>query len=184
MSTKQIRLLCLVEANDGVAAQLEVSINGVQKFSGLIDQTALAPNAVYDFPLDLAQFSVVTIDQDADAITSLPDINARNEYLQYWTSTLPDFSASITGGNMTISLMQANYNGQWSTGVTPSWVPGTAENWTGIYCASQPQWNGTANPGIFTYPPDSAEGPCAMPINDTQTVSYEIGLTKYNAPSA
>ena len=179
--TKQIRLLCLVEATDGVAAQLTVSINGVQKFSGLVNQTTLAPNAVYNFPIDPAQFSVVTLDQDAENFTVAPAFGDLNEYSQYWTTGPINFSASITGGNMTISLMQANYNGQWSDASPPAWGSGTADTWAGIYCASQPLWNGTAQPSIFTYPADTAQGPYAMPVDNGQTVAYQIGLTKYSS---
>ena len=181
MSTKQIRLLCLVDATDGVAAQLTVSINGVQKFSGLVNQTALAPNSVYNLPIDLAQFSVVTFDQDADKFTIAPNFGDLNEYSQYWTTGPVNFSAAVTGGNMSISLMQANYNGIWSDASPPTWTSGNADTWTGLYCASQPLWDGTAQPSIFTYPPNPADGPYAMPLNDTQTVAYQIGLTKYSS---
>jgi len=182
MSTKQIRLLCLVNATDGIAAQLTVSINGIQKFSGLVNQTALAPGEVYDLPINLAQFSVVTIDQDADDITSLPNFNDLNEYSQYWTSGTNEFSATVTGGDVSISLMQADYNGFWyGTPLTWQQRPQSEHaDWTGIYCASQPLWNGTANPSIFTYPPDPAQGPCSILVKGAQTVVYQIGLTKNN----
>jgi hypothetical protein len=179
MGTKQIRLLCLVDATDTVAAQLTVSINGVQKFSGLVNQTTLAPNTVYNFPIDTAEFSVITLDQDADDITSPPGIDP-NEYAQFWTSEPVEFSAAINGGNMSISLMQANYNLTFDNS-SQLFQAGTADRWQGIYAASQPLWNGTADPGRFTWPVDPAQGPTAMTISDTETVAYQIGLTKYNA---
>ena len=77
--------------------------------------------------------------------------------------------------------MQANYNGQWTDDTVPVWGSGSSGVWTGLYCASQPLWNGTAQPSIFTYPPDPALGPYAMPLNDAQTVTYQIGLTKYSS---
>jgi len=179
MSTKQIRLLCLVNATDSVAAQLTVSINGVQKFSGLVNQTTLAPNAVYTVPVDTTQFSVVTLDQVADDMTSPPDINNANEFGQYWTSGTNEFSATVTGGDMSISLMQANWTGIWY-GTPEAWASGIVNRWSGIYCASQPLWNGTANPDRFTWPVDPAQGPGAIVITDAQTVVYQIGLTRYN----
>ena len=182
MSTKQIRLLCLVNATDTVAAQLTVSINGVQKFSGLVNQTALAPNSVYTVPVDTTQFSVVTLDQVADDMASPPDINSRNEFSQYWSTGPYEFSATVTGGDISISLMQANYDGLWY-GSPEVWYPGNADSWAGIYCASQPLWNGSAIPGRFTWPVDPAQGPNAILIDDTETVTYQIGLTKYNRSS-
>jgi hypothetical protein len=164
-----------------VAAQLTVSINGVQKFSGLVNQTALAPNSAYTLPIDTTQFSVVTLDQVADDMASTPDINSRNEFKQYWSTGPYEFSATVTGGDMSISLIEANYNGIWWD--TPEvWASGTADLWAGIYCASQPQWNGSAIPGRFTWPVDPAQGPNAILIDDTETVTYQIGLTKYNSP--
>jgi len=177
MSTKQIRLLCFVDATDSVAAQLTVSINGVQKFSGQINQTTLPPNSVYSIPIDTAEFSVITLDQDVDDLTSPPDITAVNEYEQYWTSGANEFSATITGGNMSISLMQANWSGHWSTA---QWNTGTADQWASIYCASQPEWNGSVIPTRFSWPVNPTQGPVTILINDTETVVYQIGLTKYN----
>lgn len=180
MSTKQIRLLCLVDATDTVAAQLTISINGVQKFSGLVSQTTLAPNAVYTVPVDTTQFSVVMLDQDADNFTSAPNINDRNEFGQYWTSGTNEFSATVTGGDISISLMQANYTGLWD-GTPEAWVSGSADFWSSIYCASQPLWDGTANPDRFIWPVDPAKGPGSIIITDAQTVDYQIGLTKYSS---
>lgn len=180
MSTKQIRLLCLVSATDGVAAQLTVSVNGVQKFSGLVSQTVLAPGAVYTLPVELTQFSVVTLDQDAENFTVAPSINDRNEFGQYWSSGSYEFSATITGGDMSISSMQSNYNGQWSTDTPPVWFSGTADSWSGIYCASQPQWNGITIPGRFVWPVDPAQGPFAIGLTDNESLVYQIGLTKYS----
>ena len=77
--------------------------------------------------------------------------------------------------------MQANYTGQWSDASPPAWGSGNASDWACIWCASQPLWNGTANPSIFTYPPNPSLGPYAMPVDNAQTVAYEIGLTKYSS---
>jgi len=178
MSTKQIRLLCLVTATDGVAAQLTVSINGVEKFSGLVNQTTLAPNAIYTVPLDTTQFSIVTLDQMVDDMTSPPQWANVNEYGQYWSTGPYEFSATVTGGDMSISLMQSNYNGFWES--PHDWVSGTADFDSGIYCASQPLWDGVANPDRIPWPEDPASGPWQISISDNQTMTCQIGLTKYN----
>jgi hypothetical protein len=183
MSIKQIRLLCLVNATDNVAAQLTVSINGVQKFSGLVNQTTLAPGSIYTTPVDTTQFSIVTLDQMADDMTSPPLQGEQNEYHQYWSTGPYEFSATVTNGDISISLMQANYTGFWPIDINQPWVSGTVsfdDFDAGIYCASQPLWDGTAYPNRFTWPVDPAQGPWQISISNNQTMTCQIGLTKYN----
>lgn len=183
MGTKQVQMEFQVAANDGVSAQVTVTVNGVQKFSGALAQTVnplpgiVTPDQV---PFSLVQFDLDVEDMPVDPNSpSNPPSN-----LGGWTTPV-DVTIAVSGGDICLQETEANYVTA-VTSITPptrttsavySCTPGDAGTFVGLTFANQPVWTPTAV-GRFNYN-DNPVG--SLLLLDNESVAYQLAVSLYSA---
>jgi hypothetical protein len=180
MGTKQVQMEFQVVADDGVSANVTVTVGGTQVFSGPINQTAdVMPDEVFN---DTTPFSLVQFDLDVE---NMPVPSGASN--QYGAWVVPkDITVSVTGGSVTLQATKANYSATVGevlpATVPPTWqtVSGTADTFVELRFASQPVFTPS---GIsrLNYDANVNTGPGSLLLLDGESVAYQAAMTYYSA---
>jgi hypothetical protein len=183
MGTKQVQMEFQVVADDGVSANVTVTVNGVQKFSGALAQTVTElPGQVY---YDQTPFSLVQFDLDIDNQASpFPGPSVNGQWI-----TLEDITITVTGGDVVLQETEANYTAvpqvitppPTTPPTTTIVTPGNADNFESLSIGSQPLWNGVALTDRYNFDANTGTGSGSLILYNNETVAYQVGMTLYSA---
>ena len=182
MGTKQVLMEFQVVADDGVSANVTVTVGGVQKFSGQLNQTvSQMPLQVLD---DQMPYSSVQFDLDVENLPSPPPQDSK------WITTM-DVTIAVTGGSITLQATEANYCATMqevsppTDPITYQFVPGNSTAFPPVAFANQPVW--TPEPADpldrfnYQYNVDNNTGPGSLPVLDGEVVEYQVQMPLYSA---
>ena len=178
MGTKQVQMEFQVAANDGVSAQVTVTVNGSQAFSGGLAQTVNPlPGQVNN---DSQPFSLVQFDLEVEDQTDPPQ--EAHDSSGQWV-ILKDVIITVTGGNIALQETLANYTAT-LVEVTPpaTWQvsPGDAATFATLRYATQPVWTPAAV-GRLDITDNTGTGPGSLLLLNNESVSYQVSMTLYSA---
>lgn len=176
MGTKQVQMKFQVAANDGVSAQVTITVDGIQKFSGALGQTANPlPGQVLS---DATPFSLAEFDLDVEDLTK----PVTNDDPQSWIIS-KDVIISVTGGSVCLQSTETNYTSKDWANVDPPdnpqtqyIVPGSASTFGELDFATQPVWTPPAVGRL-----DIASGTGSLLLLDNESVAYQVAMTLYSA---
>jgi hypothetical protein len=170
MGTKQIQTNFLIVADDGVSANVTITVDGISKWNGVLTNTnATIPGA--DTP-DVA-FSVAEFDLEVD------NLGNTSPY-----TTSKDITMTVTGGSAIFKSMLANYNGSKllvepvTTPPTYTNVPGNSTTFVQVLPTAQPTWNGVPILTRMDYA-DGANGP--MLFESGEVLAFPVEISDYSA---
>lgn len=168
MTTKQIKIICECEYNPDSIAEIVVSVDSVQVWSGSPSQTG--PVSALPGAAD-TQF---TFDLDVPNLVGWPEpsYDARS------------FSFTVTNGTFKIVNILNNYNIINNYVGTPPVLESTAGS-AGVFeilqISSQPLWNGVADLERYNIDVNYPNGgPGAVLINDGETCVFNVDVQRYN----
>jgi hypothetical protein len=181
MGTKQVQMEFQVVANDGVSANVTVTMGGIQKFSGALSHTAeVMPQQVLD---DQQPYSLVEFDLD---VNNLPDPPGEpGQYGQYTTPI--DVTITVTGGSINMQATETNYNAwrEFNPNYPPGdrfiIVPGSAGTSESLRIGSQPTWNGTALTDRYNFEDNVDTGSGSLLVLENEIAAYQLSMTLYSA---
>jgi len=182
MGTKQVQMEFQVVADNGISANVTVTVGGVQKFSGALAQTTdvLVPA---DTHYDTTPFSLVQFDLDVAnvAISSTPPWNQAE-----WV-TPTNITVLVTGGDVILQEIEANYSAIVEALVPPATtpkegtlVPGNATDFQTTVISNQPLWDDVAITDYYNYTGNENTGSGNLPIPNGMTMACQINMSLYN----
>ena len=195
MGTKQIKMEFQVTADDGISAQVAVTINGVQKFSGPLAHTVdVMPGQVSP---DTMPYSLVEFDLDVPGLPDplvVPYPAPMMFYYNYWTTPM-DVIIAVTGGSITLQETETNYTvtavydppptgTEQPTGIAIP-QPGTADAFYTMWYTNQPVWTPEpANPlnrFNYQYNVDNNTGPGSLLVLENESVAFQMAVPLYSS---
>lgn len=142
MPTKQIKLRFQVSSDDDTTANVVVTANGTQVFSGALAQTteAIVPFDVHYYS---EPYQEVTFDVDVPSFSNAIPVNSQ---LTNITSTI-----TCSGGNVALQAALANWSPLFTENSANSWqfTPGTADNYVLMDIPEAPLFNGNINLNLY-----------------------------------
>ena len=184
MGTKQVQMEFQVVADDKVSANVTVTVNGVQMFSGALAHTAdTMPEQVLD---DQVPFSLVEFDF---AVDNMPDpVTSSDPSNQYGAWATPvDVTIAVTGGDITMQRTEANYNAVWIPNPTPTpsqqyiVQKGNVDTFEELRIGSQPTWNGVVLTDRYNFGDNVNTGSGSLLVLENETAAYQLSMTLYSA---
>ena len=170
MGTKQVKVSFLVVADDQVSAGANITVGGVQKWTGdLANTNDTIPD---ENTPDHLPFSVAEFDLEVTDLTRTSGL-----------TTTEDFTFTATRGTLIIKKIETNYV---QTSVQsdpptdpPTWIatPGNATTFNEASLNAQPTWNG--EPYLDRYVFDDGQGPLPLYVNELLECS--VAVQNYSA---
>ena len=169
MGTKQVKMKFQVVADDGISANVTVTVGGIQKFSGALAKTVeVMPGQVL---YDQTPFNEIEFDLD---VADLPTPTASSR------TVLTDVSISVTGGSITLQETKANYTVTSTPSEPPTKIPGNATEFYTLHFGTQPVWTPPAT-GRLLIADNSNTGPGSLLLLDGESVAYQVAMTWFSA---
>lgn len=200
MGIKQVRMKFQVAANDGVSAQVSVTVGGIQRFSGALLQTVdVMPGQVFtdQKPYSLVQFGLDVPEMNHNSSGSwrrwdtIPDPTTLDfdqllteetypDDYGFWTTPI-DVAISVSGGSVTLQATDADHS--WIRPTTPALFQNGSPRYFSDFLrpCSQPQWNKI--PLKDRYDPEAfvESGPGVLLVLDNELLEFQLAMTLYCA---
>jgi hypothetical protein len=169
MSTKQIKITYQVQNLGGNLNNVTIQLGTTTLFAGSLEETGpvfqssppVTPQEEMTFDYDIVDWS-----GDSDIFVTTP------------------MSITVSGGTFMIDNVLANYSLQTvnvGTVETPVWQlqAGTVDNFVILDILTQPLWNNEADLSRYNQPLNTT-GPGQVLTYNGETVTFDIGVTKFN----
>jgi hypothetical protein len=169
MATKQIKITYQVQNYAGNLNNVTIQLGTTTLFSGSLEETG----PVFQSDPPTGPSEEMTFDYDIVVLSDNSDLFV----------TTP-ISIIVSGGTFMIDTVSANYS-LWAvnggTVETPVWQPqaGTVDNFVILDILTQPLWNNEADLLRYNQPLNTS-GPGQVLTNNGETVTFDIGVTKFN----
>lgn len=202
MGIKQVRMKFQVAANDGISAQVSVTVGGIQRFSGALLQTVdVMPRQVFSdqIPYSLVQFGLEVPDINQNSAgawrkwMTIPDptklnfdqllnVNEETPPDAYGEWTTPvDIAISVSGGAVTLQATDADHS--WARPITPTLFrnggPGDFSSY--LRPCSQPLWNKIPLKDRYDLESFVDSGPGVLLVLDNELLEFQLAMTLYCA---
>lgn len=174
MPTKQIKLRFQVSSDNDTTANVVVTTNGTQVFSGALAQTTAAI-----VPFDVHYYSdpyqEVTFNVDVPAFSNATPL----------TEQFTNIAAEITcsGGNIALQAALSNWTPTFTeTANVFQFVPGTADNYVLMDIPEAPLFDGVVNLNLYNISENySITGPGAVVIVQPTVATVVHGVQPYSS---
>ena len=168
MSTKQIKITYQVQNLGGNLNNVTIQLGTTTLFAGSLEETG----PVFQSNPHTEPYEEMTFDYDIADCNDISDLFV----------TTP-ISIIVSGGTFMINNVLANYSLQSvnvGTVEAPVWQlqAGTVDNFVTLDILTQPLWNNVAD--LLRYNQPLNTGPGQVLTNNGETVTFDIGVTKFN----
>lgn len=175
MPTKQIKLRFQVSSDDDTTANVVITTNGSQVFSGALAQTttAIVPQDVLNYT---EPYQEVTFDVD---ITAFSNASPINEQLTNISTVI-----ACSGGNIALQTALANWSPSFVEVSANTWQPvrGTADNYLPLDIPENPLFDGTINLDLYNVADNyHITGPGAVVITQPTVVTVVHEVPPYSS---
>jgi len=175
MPTKQIKLRFQISSDDDTTANVVVTNNGTQVFSGPLAQTTvdIVPADVHFYT---EPYQEVTFDVDVPAYS---DSTPFSEQFTNITSTI-----TCSGGNIALQSALSNWTPTFTNVSGNVWqtVPGTADNYVLMDIPEAPLFDGSINLNLYNIADNyGVTGPGAVVVIQPTVATVVHGVQPYSS---
>jgi hypothetical protein len=170
MSTKQIKITYQVQNLAGNLTNVTIQLGTTTLFAGSLEETG----TVFQSKPPSEPYQEMSFDYD------IVDWSGNDDLFV----TTP-ISIIVSGGTFMIDNVLANYSLQSvniGTVEAPVWQlqAGTVDNFATLNILTQPLWNNEADLSRYNQALNTNTGPGQVLTNNGETVTFDIGVTKFN----